>query len=175
MSIKLLILGLLMEGEKHPYEVQQVVKQRGMDCYIKYAKGSLYYAFDQLAKANLIEVANIIRESNRPDKTTYRITDKGREKFQQLLLAEMRRPIQLHNPIYAALTFAAHGDPEKMAEAAAENIQEVQRVAGLLESILEQSKEALDFGARAILIGAIEHLRAEERWIERVRQEGFGI
>ncbi len=40
MSIKLLILGLLMEGEKHPYEVQQVVKQRGMDCYIKYAKGS---------------------------------------------------------------------------------------------------------------------------------------
>ena len=87
----------------------------------------------------------------------------------------MRRPIQLHNPIYAALTFAAYGDPEKMAEAAAENIREVQRVAGLLESILEQSKDALDFGARAILIGAIEHLRAEERWIERVRQEGFGI
>ncbi|GED68424.1 transcriptional regulator [Brevibacillus reuszeri] len=174
MSIKLLILGLLMEGEKHPYEVQQLVKQRGIDCYIKFAKGSLYYAFDQLAKASLIEVANIIRESNRPDKTTYRITDKGKEELQQLLLTEMRRPIQLHNPIYAALTFAAYGDPAKMEEASAENMREVQRVAELLESILEEPKQALDFGARNILIGAIEHLRAEARWIERVRQEGFG-
>ena len=50
----------------------------------------------------------------------------------------------------------------------------VQRVAELLESILEEPKQALDFGARNILIGAIEHLRAEARWIERVRQEGFG-
>ena len=48
MSMKLVILGLLLEGDKHPYEVQHIMKERQMDCYIKYAKGSLYYAFEQL-------------------------------------------------------------------------------------------------------------------------------
>ena len=50
MSMKLVILGLLLEGDKHPYEVQHIMKERQMDCYIKYAKGSLYYAFEQLEK-----------------------------------------------------------------------------------------------------------------------------
>lgn len=38
MSMKLVILGLLLEGDKHPYEVQHIMKERQMDCYIKYAK-----------------------------------------------------------------------------------------------------------------------------------------
>ncbi|TGU84544.1 PadR family transcriptional regulator, partial [Mesorhizobium sp. M00.F.Ca.ET.186.01.1.1] len=77
MSLKLLILGLLMEGEKHPYEIQQQVKTRGIDCYVKYAKGSLYYAINQLEKGGMIEITQVIRESNRPDKTMYRITKTG--------------------------------------------------------------------------------------------------
>ncbi|MFS0557012.1 PadR family transcriptional regulator [Brevibacillus sp. 179-C9.3 HS] len=174
MSLKLLVLGLLMEGEKHPYEVQQQVKARGMDCYIKYAKGSLYYAFDQLEKNGMIEVKEVIRESNRPDKTMYGITPKGEEQFQQLLLQELQKPMQLTNPIYAALTFASYGDPQKMEEALEGNIQEVKRLTGLLESIQEQKKGKLSWGAGMILIGAIEHLHAELRWMERIREEAWG-
>ncbi|KQL44667.1 transcriptional regulator [Brevibacillus choshinensis] len=174
MNLKLIILGLLMEGEKHPYEIQQLMKSRGIDCYVKYAKGSLYYAFDQLEKAKWIEVAAVIRESNRPDKTTYRITDLGKEEFQHLLVQEMGRPMQLNNPNYAALTFAEHGDPEKMDQALRENIREVGRLAELLESIPEKQTEPLGFGPRMILLGAIEHLRAEVRWMERVREEAWG-
>lgn len=174
MSLKLLVLGLLMEGEKHPYEVQQQVKARGMDCYMKYAKGSLYYAFDQLEKGGMIEVKEVIRESNRPDKTRYGITEKGEEHFQELLLQELQKPMQLTNPIYAALTFASYGDPVKMDQALEVNLQEVKRLAGVLESIQEQKKGKLGWGARTILIGAIEHLRAEERWMERIREEAWG-
>lgn len=174
MSLKLLILGLLMEGERHPYEIQQQVKTRGIDCYVKYAKGSLYYAINQLEKGGMIEVTQVIRESNRPDKTMYRITKKGEAEFQELLLQEMRKPMQLTNPIYAALTFASHGDLAKMGEALATNIEEVQRQAALLESILEQQRARLDWGARTILLGAIEHLQAEVRWLERIREEAWG-
>ena len=56
MSMKLVILGLLLEGDKHPYEVQHIMKERQMDCYIKYAKGSLYYAFEQLEKQGAIHI-----------------------------------------------------------------------------------------------------------------------
>ncbi|UED73952.1 PadR family transcriptional regulator [Brevibacillus sp. DP1.3A] len=174
MSLKLLVLGLLMEGEKHPYEVQQQVKARGMDCYMKYAKGSLYYAFDQLEKSGMIEVKEVIRETSRPEKTMYGITVKGEEQFQQLLLEELQKPMQLTNPIYAALTFASYGNPQKMDEALEGNIQEVRRLAGLLESIQEEKRERLSWGARTILIGAIEHLHAEMRWMERIREEAWG-
>ncbi len=71
MSMKLVILGLLLEGDKHPYEVQHIMKERQMDCYIKYAKGSLYYAFEQLEKQGAIHITNVIRDTNRPDKTIF--------------------------------------------------------------------------------------------------------
>lgn len=174
MNLKLIILGLLMEGEKHPYEIQQLMKSRGIDCYVKYAKGSLYYAFDQMEKAKWIEVAAVIRESSRPDRTMYRLTDLGKEEFQKLLVNEMSRPMQLNNPNYAALAFADYGDPEKMDQALCENIREVGRLAEFLESIPQKQSEPLDFGARMILLGAIEHLRAEARWMERIREEAWG-
>ena len=50
MSMKLVILGLLLEGDKHPYEVQHIMKERQMDCYIKYAKGSLYLRLRAIRK-----------------------------------------------------------------------------------------------------------------------------
>lgn len=174
MNLKLVILGLLMEGEKHPYEIQQLLKARGMNLYVKYAKGSLYYACEQLQKAKWIEAVAVIRESNRPDKTTYRVTDLGKEEFQKLLVQEMSRPIQLNNPNYAALAFAHYGDPEKLDAALCENIREVGQLAELLESIPLKQKEPLGFGARMILLGAVEHLRAEVRWMERVREEAWG-
>jgi DNA-binding PadR family transcriptional regulator len=46
---EVVILGLLMEGDKHPYEMQQVMQERHMEHYIKLAKGSLYYAVGKAA------------------------------------------------------------------------------------------------------------------------------
>ena len=60
MSMKLVILGLLLEGDKHPYEVQHIMKERQMDCYIKYAKGSLYDAFEKVERQDAIRVATIV-------------------------------------------------------------------------------------------------------------------
>jgi DNA-binding PadR family transcriptional regulator len=89
MSVKLVILRLLMERDMHPYEVQQLVKERQMKHYIKLASGSLYYAFEQLEKQGFVEVTDVVRDTNRPDKTVYRITEDGKEEFQRLLLDQM--------------------------------------------------------------------------------------
>ncbi len=59
-----------------------------MDCYIKYAKGSLYYAFEQLEKQGAIHITNVIRDTNRPDKTIFHITEEGKKLFHTLLLKQ---------------------------------------------------------------------------------------
>ena len=55
MSMKLVILGLLMEANRHTYEIRQTMKERGMNNYMKLQDGSLYYAMDQLHKDGLVE------------------------------------------------------------------------------------------------------------------------
>ena len=65
MSIKLVVLGLLMEEPRHPYEMQQIFKQRKMERYINFQKGSLYYAVNKLGKKDLITIEKITKESNR--------------------------------------------------------------------------------------------------------------
>ena len=41
MSMKLAILGLLLEGDHHPYEIRIKMKDRGMDQYTKLQMGPL--------------------------------------------------------------------------------------------------------------------------------------
>lgn len=88
MSIKFIILGALMEGDKHPYEIQQLIWEREMDKYVKFQKGSLYYAVNSMEKGGLIEIVDVISDKKRPDKTVYRITATGRAVFQEMLLEE---------------------------------------------------------------------------------------
>jgi len=114
-SAKLIILGMLMEGEKHPYEIQQIMDTRNMNRYIKLPKGSLYYAFEHLQKGGYIEVSGVFKDSARPDRTVYRITETGREKFHELLIKQYAVQEEYFNPLYAALAFARFSNKDEIA------------------------------------------------------------
>ncbi|GAA3207569.1 PadR family transcriptional regulator [Oerskovia jenensis] len=90
----LLLLGLLHERPMHPYQVHQTLKQRGDDRLASITPGSVYHAMDRLESEGLVEAVGTDREGNRPQRTTYRLTDAGREAFAArtaLLLGEPRR------------------------------------------------------------------------------------
>ncbi len=84
-----------------------------MKHYIKLASGSLYYAFDTLEKNQLVKVVDVIRETNRPEKTVYSITDAGREEFERLYFEQLLKKEHMHRPVYAALSFTSYVDQEK--------------------------------------------------------------
>ena len=87
MSMKLVILGLLMEANRHTYEIRQTMKERGMNNYMKLQDGSLYYAMDQLHKDGLVEAMKSCGIRIDPEKTIYQITAAGKRKFQELLVS----------------------------------------------------------------------------------------
>jgi DNA-binding PadR family transcriptional regulator len=90
----LLLLGLLHERPMHPYQVHQTLKQRGDDRLASITPGSVYHAMDRLDADGLVEAVGTDRDGNRPPRTTYRLTDAGREAFAArtaLLLGEPRR------------------------------------------------------------------------------------
>ncbi|WP_158866564.1 PadR family transcriptional regulator [Leifsonia sp. AG29] len=70
-------LALLAEGPSHPYEMYQTLVQRAEDRIVKVRPGSLYHTVDRLASAGLVRATGTEREGNRPERTTYEITEAG--------------------------------------------------------------------------------------------------
>ncbi|AZH29525.1 PadR family transcriptional regulator [Paenibacillus sp. M-152] len=112
MSMKLVILGLLLEGDAHPYEIRRKLTERKMNLYIKIQDGSLYYAIDQLRMEGCIDVVEVVRETNRPDRTIYQITEVGKEKFHQLMKEQFQFTPNMFHPINPAIAFSQFSDLE---------------------------------------------------------------
>ena len=77
-------LGLLAERPRHPYEIQRLIRERNKT-FVKGLPRSLYHAIDRLLAAGLIEIGDTSREGRRPERTTYRVTEHGREALETWL------------------------------------------------------------------------------------------
>lgn len=171
MSMKLIVLGILMEGEKHPYEIGQIVKERDMDRYIKFQKGSLYYAVEQLEKQGLLEVAGTVREGKRPDRTVYRITEAGREEFHHLLIKQYGNIDYFYDPIFAALAFSLRGDPAAILGALQKRTQDQEKRVDILQRVYEQHITEVPRVNLYILAAALEQARTQLKWMRRLYQD----
>lgn len=79
-----LFLGLLAQGPKHGYEIKlQLEEELGpkIGLHIK----SIYYPLQKMEGAGLIEKEVASRSGRFPEKYVYRITPKGKKKFDQLI------------------------------------------------------------------------------------------
>ena len=70
-------LGLLAEGPTHPYEMFQTMTHRRDGRNVKVRPGTLYHQVGRLVELGLAEIVGTDRAGNRPERTTYAITDDG--------------------------------------------------------------------------------------------------
>src|SRR3954447_10068848 len=78
--LALAILALLHEAPMHPYRMQRLIKERGKDQVINVEqRASLYQTIEQLLRAELITLWETEEQEGLPDRTIYRLTDKGHE------------------------------------------------------------------------------------------------
>lgn len=70
-------LALLAERPMHPYEMYQTLIHRSEDRIVKVRPGSLYHTVARMADQGLARVTGTEREGNRPERTTYEITERG--------------------------------------------------------------------------------------------------
>ncbi len=80
---ELLFLGLLAEGPKHGYDIKRHIEEElGPNIGIKVK--SIYYPLKKLEAASLIE-KEVARQGLWPEKYVYRITAKGKKRFDELI------------------------------------------------------------------------------------------
>ena len=82
MSIQVYILSKLMEKNTYPYQLKKDLSEPlPLAQFIHLSESKLYYHFEALTNQGLIEVVELVKEDNRPDKQMFAITDKGREQL----------------------------------------------------------------------------------------------
>ena len=100
-------LGLLVERPMHPYEMYQLLLERAEDRVLKVRPGTLYHTVDRLARDGLVRQLHTEREGNRPERTTFEITETGRRELSRRVLEMLSAPAQEY-PEFALAISEAH-------------------------------------------------------------------
>lgn len=86
-----IVLALLREGDMHPYEMMRLLRKRGEDRLVTITNGTFYHTVGRLQREGLLAELGTDRDGNRPERTTYALTDAGRTAVQDWVRAELPR------------------------------------------------------------------------------------
>ncbi len=115
--LALAVLALLHEEPMHPYKMQRLIKERGKDQVINVEqRASLYQTIDQLLRADLITFWETAREEGFPERTVYKLTDKGHQTAIEWLREMISTPAQEYPEFPAAISLLPLLTPEDAIE-----------------------------------------------------------
>src|SRR6266581_2398509 len=101
--LALSLLTLLAQRPMYPYEMAATLRHRGKDQSIKINWGSLYTVVQNLERHGFIEKVEVGREGRQPERTTYRITEAGRDELKDWLRELLSEPEREYTRFEAAL------------------------------------------------------------------------
>ena len=162
-------LALLTERAMHPYEMYQLLIARHQDRTVKLRPGTLYHAINWLEGAGFVVATGTDREGNRPERTTYAITDEGRSALRHSVVSMLTNP-QDEFPEFTVAMGEAHTLPQSEVVAALR-----ERVA-VLEAQASRGKNFMDYAnkgglPRRFVLGgefALNRARADVAWLHSV-------
>ena len=97
----------------HPYGIQRNIRQRYKHEVINVSqRAALYQAIRRLEREGLIRASTVTRAANRPERTTYELTDSGRATVDAWLRDGLARPLREYPEFPAVLSFLDHLTPE---------------------------------------------------------------
>jgi DNA-binding PadR family transcriptional regulator len=115
----LLLLGLLLRGPVYGYELHRIVRAHG-ELYADLKKANLYYLLEKLASEGYLQMeAEPGARGARGERLVYELTERGRERFTELL----REVLQTYQPVHTGigtavvfLSYLPHADGFRLLE-----------------------------------------------------------
>ena len=116
MSIQIFILSKLMQKDTYPYQLKKGLSEPHYFAeLIKMSESKLYYHFESLTKQGLIQVVEVIKEENRPDKQVFRITDNGKQQLPIKIYDQLKKAKSITDMV-TSLSFLQFVDPTNVIE-----------------------------------------------------------
>jgi DNA-binding PadR family transcriptional regulator len=170
--LALAVLELLLEHAMHPYEMQQIIRERYIDYVIKVRAGSLYHTVERLHRLKLIEPVESGRAGRRPERTVYAITEAGRDEFLSNL-REIVTHLEEEYPVFGAAVEMLHLLPvDEAADLLERRTVALEGAIAAGEQVLASLlKQGLDRSALIEVEYAQTMLRAELSWVRDLVDE----
>ena len=169
--LALALLSLLAQQPMYPYEMAQTLRTRGKDRTIRINWGSLYTVVQNLEKHGFIEAAGTNREGRQPERTTYRITERGMAELRDWLRELLSEPDDQPTPFAAALSEGGILPPAEMAELLAQRLARLDKANAAHEAELTVWNERLP---RILIIESDYELamrKAQADWVRGLLRE----
>ena len=168
----LTVLCLLRERPMHPYEMQRLIRLRHKDEFLDLKRGSLYHAIERLQRAGLIEIVETSREGRRPERTTYRLSERGELEVLDWLRELLAKPVREPSQFLAALNFLFHLTAEDAVDQLHARASRLELEILTLDTVLQKMIPQI---GRAVLV-EVEYVRAmRQAELEWVRALGADI
>ncbi|GAA5006169.1 helix-turn-helix transcriptional regulator [Actinopolymorpha pittospori] len=165
----LAVLAWLLVGPMHPYELGRRLQESGKDRTIKYNRGSLYMVVEQLRKAGYVAAQETLRDTQRPERTVYALTDEGRRELYDWLGELVAEPRREYPQFGVALSLLSVLAP---AEAVALLTRRLAVLAGEIEETTTVMRSATDAGLAWVFLIEEEYrlamLEAEARFVTKL-------
>jgi len=96
-TLGVMVLALLREGDMHPYEMMRLLRHRREDRMVRLTNGTFYHTVARLQRDGLIAEVGVDRDGNRPERTTYTLTDDGPAALEEWVRGHLGRTDGLQN------------------------------------------------------------------------------
>jgi DNA-binding PadR family transcriptional regulator len=136
------VLALLREGPRHPYEMQNLLRERHVGAVVKMRGGSLYDAIDRLMKAGLVEPAARNRSGARPERTIYTLTPAGSEQLASVVRKHVGAVAEEFPAFAAGLAHILHLDRDEAVRLLHERRRSLTTLAEETSAALHEAQQA---------------------------------
>jgi DNA-binding PadR family transcriptional regulator len=136
-DLRLMIMGLLMKGPTHGYDLKQTL-ERDLSPFFAVSATPLYYTLKKLEQEGVVTKLSTV-SGKRPQKYVYSLTAQGEEEIKELLLQNIT---YLHRPslnLDISLYFLNFLDPQDVVMTLKRRLKELRK----LRFVLDRQKHEL--------------------------------
>jgi DNA-binding PadR family transcriptional regulator len=163
--VREVLLALLAKEPGHGYELKHAIESLFGELWPAVNIGQVYSTLGRLERAGLVRSASVA-QSSRPDKKVFELTPLGREELQGWV-NDVVAGVRLRDQFFTKLVVAARArlaDPLVL-------IDRQRRVyLRRLRELNDLAETTEGFAAAMAVEGAVLHLQADLRWLERCEE-----
>jgi len=170
---ELAILGLLKEGPKHGYQIKKLLKNV-LRVFTTIDSKSIYYPLKTLKDKGFLE-ERVTRQGNRPQRYEYRLTLKGEDYFDSLLLSNFLGLSRPFVNVDLSLYFYPYIDVNKSMRRLKVRLRALERVKRWILKNIEQDVYSLKPYLKMILKHNLKLVEAEIDFTNELLEKKFDL
>lgn len=169
--LALAVLATLWQKPMHPYEIAQTLRRQGKDSSTKINYGSLYTVVQNLEKHGFVEVTDVERQGNRPERTVYGITDAGRRETTEWMSDLVATPAKEYPIFETALSLLGVLHPDDVVRLLEERLSALEVQVASSRGVLDKLYETLPRLFLVEMEYQLHMVEAEAEWVRGLHDE----